>query len=59
MLSESPEPITLAKACMETFPGMTTVEYRELDMKDKVELRDAFIKEGCNIAPIKAPTSES
>lgn len=55
------EEVTLAKACMDTFSPsrkMTTQEYRELTQKDKEELREAFIKEGFNIAPLKAPSPE-
>jgi len=56
------EEITLAKACMDVFSPsrkMTTQEYRELTHQDKEDLREAFIKEGYNITPLKAPSPET
>ena len=56
------EEITLAKDCMDVFSPsrkMTTQEYRELTHQDKEDLREAFIKEGYNITPLKAPSPET
>lgn len=56
------EPVTLAKACMDTFSTegqkLTTIEYKELSHQDKVELREMFIAEGRDIAPIQPPKTD-
>lgn len=52
------EPMTLAKACMDYFSPdrkLTTLEYRELSYQDKVELREMFIAQGMDIAPLAQP----
>jgi len=56
------EQITLAKACMDYFSPdrkLTTHEYRDLTHQDKVELREMFIAEGMDIAPLAPPKSET
>lgn len=53
---------TLAKACMDTFSTdgrkLTTIEYKELTHQDKVELREMFIAEGMDIAPLQPPKTD-
>jgi len=53
--------VTLAKACMDYFSPdrkLTTMEYKELTHQDKVELREMFIAEGMEIAPLAPPKSD-
>ena len=55
------EPITLAKACMDYFSPdkkLTTQEYRELTHQDKVELREMFVAQGLDIAPLVPPKTD-
>jgi hypothetical protein len=52
---------TLAKACMDYFSPsrkLTTMEYKELTHQDKVELREMFIAEGMEIAPLAPPKTD-
>jgi hypothetical protein len=52
------EQITLAKAALDYFgteKKVTTTEYRELTQQDKEELRELFIKDGLDIAPLSVP----